>query len=202
MQPAARNPGDISLEERIRVAWSGYRELIIMKTSISIACLLLFFLFVAACDKRGVEPRGRAIYFNSFETAQDTIGWIGVTAAMFVNDPAPEAGDRSLHIGGGCIQPAAYIDLPEQADAGHYRVCCWGKLEDSSQGGSVGLVVDAETEQRREIHLVVNRTEWTFYASEEIIRCPAHHRMRLEIMIGGFVPAGMFVDAITAERIF
>ncbi len=171
-----------------------------MKALASISHLLLCFLLMAACDNRGLEPGRGAIYYNSFETARDTTGWWGVTEAMFVDDPAPHAGDRSLHIGGGCIQPTAYIDLPAPVDDGNYRVSCWGKLEDITRRGSISLIVDADAEGRREIHLVVYDAAWTHYVSQETISCPARQRMRLEIMIGGFVPAGMFVDGITVER--
>jgi hypothetical protein len=167
-----------------------------------VGCIVLASCLTSSCEKRGTEPTGEPFYFNSFESTQDTTGWHGVAAAMFVSDPAPAGGKQSLHIGGGCIQPAAYIDLPQQTRGGYYRLRCWGKLVDISQRGSIGLVVNAETEQRREIHLVISDTAWTSYESEEPFRCPADHHMRMEILIGGFVPASMFVDCIAVERIW
>jgi len=173
-----------------------------MKTLGYFTCAMLICSSIASCDKKGTEPIKNAIYFNSFESAEDTSGWHGITEAMFVSDPAPEGGSQSLHIGGGCIQPAAHINLPEGTRNGYYQVSCWGKLEDLAQGGSIGLVVDAGTEQRRETHLSVSDTVWTFYQSEETLYCPLNHSLRLEIVIGGFVPAGMFVDCIQVERVW
>lgn len=156
---------------------------------------------MSSCDKRGTEPKGEPLYFSSFESAQDTTGWHGVNAAMFVGDPAPNGGEQSLYVGGGCIQPAAYIDLPSQTGGGHYRLRCWGKLADISQRGNIGLVLDAETGQRTEISLTISDTVWTSYESDEPLCCRADHHLRLEILIGGFVPASMFVDCIAVERI-
>jgi hypothetical protein len=167
-------------------------------TSASVILLCCFSL--VSCDERATEPTGSPLYFNSFESVVDTTGWFGVTEAMFVTDPAPAGGNQSLHIGGGCLQPTAYIDLQTPALSGYFKVSCWGKLEHITHGGSIGLVIDAGTEQRREIHLIVSDTVWTFYESEESIRCPPTQNLRLEVFIGGFVPAGMFVDCIKVER--
>lgn len=99
------------------------------------------------------------------------------------------------------MQPTAYIDLQTRFGGGYYKVSCWGKLEDISHGGSIALAIHAGTDRRRETHLVVSDTVWTFYESEESLPCSPTQNLRLEIFIGGFVPAGMFVDGIKVERV-
>ena len=163
-----------------------------------LAGAMLICLSMVSCDKKATAPARSVIYFNSFESAQDTTGWSGITDAMFVSDPAPKGGKQSLHIGGGCLQPAAHINLPAQTRESYYRVSCWGKVADISQGGSIGLAVG---EQRREIRLIIRDEEWTFYESEESLRCPANRNMRLEIYIGGYAPASMLVDCIKVEKV-
>lgn len=172
-----------------------------MNSWIYTSVILLCCFSLVSCDQKATTPTGSALYFNSFESVADTTGWFGVTEAMFVTDPAPAGGNQSLHIGGGCVQPTAYIDLPTPALGGYFKVSCWGKLEEITHGGSMGLVIDAGNAQRREIHLMVSDTVWTFYESEEYLQCPPTQDLRLEIFIGGFVPAGMFVDCIEVERI-
>ncbi|MFB0515280.1 MAG: hypothetical protein ACETWG_01600, partial [Candidatus Neomarinimicrobiota bacterium] len=78
------------------------------------------------------------IYSNSFEVPEDTSDWIGLSYRMFVEDPAPGQGTRSLLIGGGCDQPIAWIDIPCPAGDGSYRLSFWGKTGAVEiDGGSV-----------------------------------------------------------------
>jgi hypothetical protein len=166
-----------------------------------LSCLVL------SCGSTSYEPdrdgRGGSgvVYFNSFESPGDVVGWTGITEEMLVKDPAPRGGEQSLHIGGGCSQPTAHIVLPVQTDGANYRLSCWGKLLDKSQRGSLILAINTGGDRRRETTLVVDRENWGLYKSEGTLYCPAEHELRLEIMIGGFVPASMLVDSIRIERI-
>jgi hypothetical protein len=78
---------------------------------------------------------------------------------------------------------------------------CWGKLLDKSQRGAVVLAINTGGESRRETTLVVDDEEWGYYTSEGVLYCPGRHELRLEIMIGGFVPASMQLDLVEIERI-
>ncbi|UCE17709.1 MAG: hypothetical protein JSV84_12600 [Gemmatimonadota bacterium] len=141
------------------------------------------------------------VYFNSFESDEDTTGWRWIFQEMFVADPAPGCGRQSLFIGGGCTQPAAYIELPSQAEDSYYIVSCWGKANESDRGGKIVLTTGDVGEERDETELIIHGTEWVSYASEESLYCPADNTLRIELWIGGFVPAYMFVDCIKVEKV-
>ena len=151
--------------------------------------------------QEGQEPDSPiTVYFNSFESATDTANWVGIFPAMFVSDPSPSGGEKSLHIGGGCIQPTAYIDLPAQPDSGNYTISCWGKK--GIGVGSVLLTISGETyPDRTELILRINQDDWTFIKSEELIYCARDKQLRLEILCGGIVDQTMFVDQIKVEKV-
>jgi len=119
---------------------------------------------------------------------------------MFIADPAPPGGRQALHIDGGCIQPTAHLVFPAQPADGRYRMHCWAKLDAIASGGSIILAVEAQSAERREIFLTVGDTVWTHYRSIDTIHCPAKQAMRLEIVVGGFFPAGMYIDCLQVER--
>jgi hypothetical protein len=167
-----------------------------------VALMTLLCCVTVSCDKKSTRPAPvGVVYFNSFESAQDTTGWQGITDKMFVPDPAPGAGIRSLLIGGDCIQPAAYLDLPYQVGPGDYVVSCWGKVPQVSQPGGIVLQIAQEGGEARQIQLRVDSENWTFHKSRESLRCPEGCTLRLQVWIGGFVPANMFVDCIKIEKV-
>jgi len=163
---------------------------------LGVMCCLL-----TTCQKNTTGPNESMLYFNSFESPADTAGWHGITAGVLVDDPAPGAGRRSLHISGGCIQPAAFIQLPERFGPGCYRLSCWGRLDNSSTAGSIGLVADAGQNGIRETRLQISTTDWSHGNSQISWDQPTTMTIGLEIWIGGFVPAHMSIDGITVEKI-
>ncbi len=173
-----------------------------MKWVDNIACMALLCCTITSCGKKFTEstpPAPNIVYFNSFESAEDASGWHGITEQMFVDDPAPEGGKQSLYIGGGCIQPTAFITLPLQTDDGYYTLSCWGKIKESYQGGMIVLTIEGEGEEK--IQLTVDNKEWSFYESQQALYCPADYKLRLEMWIGGIKSAHMFVDCIKIERL-
>jgi len=166
-----------------------------------VAGLMLFCCVIISCGKESTKPAPSLAYFNSFESAEDTAGWQGIKEEFFVPHPAPYGGNRSLHIGGGCIQPTAYLTLPPQAGDRNYRISCWGKAPEQSQAGNVILTTTYIGVEREYIQLIINHKEWTFYKSEESLFCPANYSLRIEIYIGGIVPAYMFIDCIKIEEV-
>lgn len=172
-----------------------------MKCSGCVTSVMLLCCLTISCGKKCTGPAPSIVYFSSFESAEDTTGWQGITDKMFVRDPAPGAGIQSLYVGGGCIQPTAYIDLPPQTGPGNYAVSCWGKVPQVTRPGRIVLQIVQEGRDAREIQLRVDREDWTFYESKESLRCSEDCALRLQVWIGGFVPANMYVDCIKIEKV-
>ena len=171
-----------------------------MRRLVFTAGLVLSCCLIISCAKKCIEPTPDSVYFNSFESPADTTGWYDIKPEMFVDDPAPDGGKQSLYIGGGCIQPAAYLDLP-QLRSGYYTISCWGKIPESKQAGTIVLAKVNPNGEREEIELIIDRTDWIFYRSKESLYCPADWKLRIEILIGGIVGANMFIDDIGIEKV-
>jgi hypothetical protein len=173
-----------------------------VKKFLSSMLLLLLAPLALSCggscqDPTGGDDPAHVLYFTSFETASDIDGWAGIQEEDLSGDPAPGGGKRSLHIGGGCVQPTAHIVLePREVDA-VYTLSLWGKLTGGSQAGAVSLATDESYEERDLISLLVDSEEWSFFRSEEEIACPAGRRLRIEIWIGGIVGGDMMIDKLT-----
>ena len=159
---------------------------------------LSFILLVSGCDI--LNPENTEFYFTSFENASDAEGWTGIGVEMFVEDPAPNSGDRSLLIGGGCIQPTAKVTLPEIRVGGFYTISCWGKIDPDFHGGSVILALSHNEEESFQIELRIDRQGWYFYSSEESIYCPASESLQIQIRVGGIVYDCMKLDGLKIEK--
>ena len=82
------------------------------------------------------------VYINSFESYDDISEWNYLGYFDLVDDPAPEAGTKSLIINGGCVQPTATFELPLQTDDGYYVLSLWGKVDEAA--GEIILVKKEE----------------------------------------------------------
>lgn len=170
-----------------------------------VAVLLLVPALTLSCGDSCHNPSGgdpaRTLYFTSFETPEDIAGWTGIAEENLNGDPAPGGGDRSLLIGGGCIQPTAYIVLEAEDTDAVYFLSCWGRLLDESQPGSVALATDERWDERDGCSVRVASEDWTYYRSEDQVTCPAGQRLRIEIYIGGIIGASMCLDRIAVEAV-
>ncbi|HEX9935458.1 MAG TPA: hypothetical protein VGB38_09705 [bacterium] len=171
------------------------------KNSILVCALVL--QYGLTCEKGPLSPPfpSMPFYFNSFESADDANGWNGVEENMFVEDPAPNSGKQSLHIGGGCIQPTAWKVFPKAEADARYALSCWGKIDQENQSGEVVLMLDGDERFSSETVLSVNSREWTFYGSEKSLFCPKGRSLRLEFRVGGIIFASMAIDVLTVERL-
>jgi hypothetical protein len=140
------------------------------------------------------------IYFNSFESDEDTTGWRWLDPEMFVKIPAPGGGKNSLHIGGGCTMPTAFLTLPPQYEEGNYLMSCWGKIDESS-GGRVYLTTSDVHNDSVTVRLDVHSLEWQFLQTETSLHCSMEDTMRIEIWIGGIVPNSMYIDLLKVEKV-
>lgn len=165
--------------------------------SLFILVIITILGFSEGC-KNPFEPKYELIYSCSFESAADTIGWQGISPEMFVDDPAPNCGNQSLYIGGGCIMPTAMIILDATASSGKYRLTFWGKK--GEEGGNVKLVVVHEQEYISEIEIHIDSEEWKFYQIEKNLVSQPNSQLLLEFWVGGIVFNSMFVDGIKVEQ--
>lgn len=133
------------------------------------------------------------IYINSFETNDDTNGWAGIDVSMFVDDPAPGCGEKSLFIGGGCVMPTASkrISITEN---GNYKLSCWGKT--TVNGGNIHLIKNED----EVVELIISGNEWSFFESTDSIYLEAGDEVSLEIWVGGIIYDDLFCDNLAVIK--
>ena len=168
-----------------------------------IFCLLLILSF-GGCQRINLLGPGSNLdifYYNSFESAEDADGWQGIMSEMFVEEPAPNGGEKSLLIGGGCIQPTASITFPKLERSTSLKLSCWGKVREEHQSGMLILRVIDEAENFQSISITLQGNEWKHYETEGSLLCPSGKQLRLEIMIGGIVGASMNLDRLTIDMV-
>jgi hypothetical protein len=140
------------------------------------------------------------VYFNSFESSEDAAGWTGIAEEMFVDDPAPNCGQKSLHIAGGCVHPTAEAVLGGEHAGGDYVISFWGRLDDVSQPGGVVLKAYRDGQPCGESALAVRTGEWSYYASSEPLSCDDGVEFKIDLGIGGIIGASMSLDCLKIER--
>lgn len=153
--------------------------------------------FSGCSDKPTYNSPGRTVYCTSFERAADTAGWEGIVPELFVDDPAPGCGRRSLKIWGGCIQPTASLALGPHDKAAYYSFSVWAKAIEETQPGSVSLVSEGDESPAM---VTVKELRWHFLNSNKLVFCPAGKPLRLDLSVGGFVPASMQIDGLLVCR--
>lgn len=181
--------------------WLGQNKWRLRKYN-SIQFILLLCCVYVNCGRKVTEhvlSTSLYEYFNSFEVTKDAEGWQGIAKNMYVSDPAPGGGKQSVYIFGYCLQPAAFITLPQRIDEGYYVLSCWAKIEEDNQSGKI--VLTTEEDRKNVIQLIVRDKEWTFYKSQQALYCKASDKLRLEVWVGGIVTVHMFIDCIKIEKL-
>ncbi len=168
----------------------------IEKTLINTLLLLIFF----SCQKENItspeSPLHEPIYFNSFESAMDTIGWQGYGSYNFFADAPPVGGTQSLNIFGGCIMPHAFVIFQNKSSSQYVKLHCWGKQ--IGIGGYVSLSKLNSLSQS--IFCNITDTIWTYYESADSIYCSANDTLCLYFMGGGGrVKGAILIDMIEVK---
>ena len=170
---------------------------VIMKSKIHFAFMNCIFFFISAVlfitQLSQAQQGNIVIYFNSFESPQDTIGWQGYGAREFRNDVPPSGGNQSLYISGGCIVSHAWIELGPFEEDGFFQLRCWGK--DLAIGGGIWLEEEGDY-PRDQIGMVINQKEWKYYESAETLFCLAGKKIILSMGAGGIASSAMLVDKV------
>ncbi len=160
---------------------------------------LFLILFGFDCSQPGEPLRDGAgsLYFSSFETKSDTVGWSGYGGQMLDMDAPPGGGHRSMHVAGGCIIPHAQTSIVVNRDVQVLSLDFWGK--NLAIGGGVGL--RRADGSGPTIHISVSDTVWTRYRSTAAISCRAGDTLILEMMSGGIVYSAMRVDLVEVRAV-
>ena len=164
-------------------------------------CVLVHFTLIHGCDimtppVKTIEPPASRVYFNSFESQGDTIGWKGLME--FRADAPPLGGKHSVLISGGCIYPHAYYDLPVSQEDNYLIVKCFGK--NLSNGGGIELDL-SDNDAHHHIVIGITDTIWRSYQSRDTLYCPRNTRLRLSMSSGGIVPSSMLVDLLEVLKV-
>ncbi|MBI5020839.1 MAG: hypothetical protein HZB59_05330 [Ignavibacteriales bacterium] len=169
--------------------------------SIVTISFLSLLSFLRGCDwmQQPIEllpsPENR-IYFNSFESSSDTIGWKGWME--FRNDAPRFGGKQSAYVSGGCLVPHTSYQLPSSSHDRKLVLRCWGK--NLEIGGVVELEAVPEVfipeNPKNYIFVVISDTIWKSYRSESILYCPANSKLVLSMSSGGYIPSAMLVDLL------
>jgi hypothetical protein len=160
--------------------------------------VLILPLTVISCQKENTKENSldQQIYFNSFESQSDTVGWKGY-AFNFSDDVPSHGGKISLSISGGCILPHAQYTVSAQNTDYHLVLKLWGK--NMSNGGSVYLNVNKTG--YRGIGISVSEKEWTLYESQDTLFCPANTSLTLGAIAGGIMSSAILIDLIEIRKL-
>jgi hypothetical protein len=159
---------------------------------------IMFFLTFLSCKKENTKENTleQQIYFNSFESQSDTVGWIGY-AFNFANDVPKHGGTKSLSVSGGCLIPHAEYTVPPQYTDCYLTVKLWGK--NLSNGGSVYLYVNKEG--YKETSFDVSTKDWTLYESRDTLFCPANTSLTFGVMAGGISSSAILIDMVEIRKL-
>jgi hypothetical protein len=159
---------------------------------------VVFLLIFLSCKKENNKENTleQQIYFNSFESQSDTVGWRGY-AFNFSNDVPLHGGKKSLSIAGACLLPHAQYTLSAQNTDYHLVLKLWGK--NLSNGGSVNLYVNKSG--YKEISFDVSEKDWTLYESHDTIYCPANTSLTLSASAGGIIYSEILIDMVEIRKI-
>jgi hypothetical protein len=160
------------------------------------AALIIFATI--SCEKENTKENTleQQIYFNSFESQSDTIGWRGY-AFNFANDVPSLGGKKSLAISGGCIIPHAQYTVSAQNIDYHLVLKLWGK--NLSNGGSVYLSVNKTGYRGTDIS--ISDKNWTQYESHDTIFCPANTSLTLSATAGGIISSEILIDFVEIRKL-
>jgi hypothetical protein len=156
---------------------------------LSIASLMFF-----SCGKSDLGTD--ILYFNSFETTQDTTGIGGYCFLDLVKDAPPEGGNQSLAVSCGCIGPHANFKIGPFSSDNNVKLSFWGKGKDA--GGSVSMKIESDYIG---INIPGNNTSWRYYSSDDTLRCPAGKEITISLSAGGAASGQITVDMLKVEKV-
>ena len=156
--------------------------------------LLGFCLIFFACrlPMAPVKNTDHQIYFNSFESAADTVGWQGHGSIFLDDRAAPGGGKCSLKVSGGCIIPHARYYLGKMEQDGYLTLNFWGR--NLELGGAVSLEVYGDSVIEKVVS--VSDTLWKFYSLADPVYTNQNSDVYISVNSGGIVYSAVLIDVL------
>ena len=159
-------------------------------------------LFINACDNSSQpeDENNNLVYSTSFETESDISGWSGLTKENLADAACPDGKSHSLHIGGGCIQPAASYEIPAVVP-GKYKISFWGKMGQDSQSAGLSLKQVGNSSLMDSVNVQVTGTSWKYYESGKSLLVTSAAKLKLDVLVGGIIFADVYIDNLKIVKI-
>ncbi|HQU71041.1 MAG TPA: hypothetical protein PKV71_17200 [Calditrichia bacterium] len=164
--------------------------------------LLFIFLLMAACSSARPVQRStdsKTVFFNSFESAQDTMRWYWNGQRSLVRDTPPEGGITALRIAGKQALPVASFLTRPVAKGGYFMIECWGKMEKT--GGFIQLSTVSDHQVSEAIQVEIIEPEWRVLRSGDILFCPPNTSLMLTMQAGTVIEGSMLVDMLRIVKV-
>ena len=172
-----------------------------MKT-IKLSLIFITLILMNACQQSNQpeNENNNLVYSTSFENESEISGWDGITKENLIDTTFAEGKKHSLHIGGGCIQPAASYVL-STVPPGKYKLSFWAKMGQASQSAMLLLKPAENSAFIDSVNSQVIGTSWKYYETEKNLSISSAMKLKLEIMVGGIIFADVYIDNLKIEKI-
>lgn len=157
---------------------------------------MIFLLLIYSCTDEILEPGAKDFYYNSFEVETDARGWEGISEGNFCGEAAPEGGNKSVIIGGGCVQPAASLNLGAVQSSAKLRICFQAKMVQENQGACLYLINYSGNEILDSIAVSVSGNYWKGYDSNSSLNVTRGDSLRIDVIAGGYFAAEVMLDCL------
>jgi len=171
-----------------------------MKKNVYILFCFVILSTICSCDNIvEINDPVNTIYFNSFETASDTAGWQGINPGLFVNERGGIYGSKSLHIGGGCVQPAASFQLNNLLN-NKYRISFFGRTGSERMSAAIDFSF-TNNQYSNPAAIVIKGSQWQYYETEFRTAFTNPSKLTMEIIVGGIIAEDMYLDDLRIEEL-
>jgi hypothetical protein len=159
----------------------------VIKIILVILLATVLFSFFITC-KNPIETNSHLIYFNSFESYKDLIGWKGMNVGDLKSFPAPLGGKKSIFI----TDITKYKFSAPKKDL-TISISFWGKS--ISGGGAMEFYVGNHDPWERN-YIVISDSSWKYHTTSEMISWPADSTFSIELNAGGILGRSMLIDKL------
>ena len=138
----------------------------------------------------------RLLYFNSFESEEDLIGFEG-NAYQLSDETVTDGGSKSLLVCGGCVGPHAYWKVGPFDQDLELNIEFFA-MTDVPNGAMITFSEDNNYENSSTF--ILDSEDWKRYETEENFVLPEGQKLLIEIISGGFVPVTSIFDLLSIHN--